>query len=401
MRSDLNIRDEEKFLIGLCRLSFNDELILQLKTMAEKITGWKYFASLAGKHGVAALVYSNLEKLNFLQYIPSDISGNLRSSFMMNIARNTRFTEAAAKVLRILNRQNIKTVLLKGLALELYVYGNSGLRQMSDMDILLSRENCLWARKILINEGFISYPVKSVFHRPIIAQTGKHLPTLTRNGFPIDMHSELFGIRKSTLTDILYYNSIETEIKSEKTFIPEVQIFFLYLVKHLWYHEMNNESQLRLYTDLVVLIEKYGERIINQDLLSYAGQADLSEILAIRMEPLRDLWGISFPGWFNDFIDNHTNRDSINKFVFFLKSPKDNPVQNREFLYRYNLSEIPGFHRKILFISGDLFPTFRFMKKRYNCESAWGTLLYYPLRFGKLWYIIKGAKDQGSTMQGK
>jgi hypothetical protein len=55
---------------------------------------------------------------------------------------------------------------------------------------------------------------------------------------------------------------VSNEIKSEKTFIPEFRLFSL--VKHLWFHEINNESQLRLYTDLVVLIEKYGEKIINQ-----------------------------------------------------------------------------------------------------------------------------------------
>ncbi len=29
------------------------------------------------------------------------------------------------------------------------------------------------------------------------------------------------------------------------------------------------------------------------------------------------------------------------------------------------------------------------MKKRYNCRSSLKALLYYPLRFGKLWYLIK------------
>ena len=392
MRDDLNIRDEEKLLIGLSRLSFNDELIVKLKGLAESLTDWKYFATLAGKHGVAALAYNNLEKLKFLQYLPPDISDSLRSTFMMNIARNTRFTEAMPKVLKVLNRQNIKTVLLKGLALELSVYGNSGLRQMSDVDILVARENCLRAREILMDQGFISYPVKSVFHKAIITHTGKHLPTLSRNGFAIDVHHELFSVSKNALTNILYANSVETEIKGEKTFIPEAQIFFLYLVKHLWFHEMTNESQLRLYTDLVVLIEKYGDRIINHEMLGYAEQADMSEILASRLNPLRNLWGISYPDWLNDFIAKWSNPDSIRNFIFFLKSPKDNPVQNRAFLYRYNLGEIPGFHRKILFLLGDLFPTFRFMKKRYNCKSAWSTLLYYPLRFGKLWYIIKGVR---------
>jgi hypothetical protein len=395
MNSTMDIRDEEILLLGLCRLSFDVELTVMLRALVETATDWPYFSSLANKHGVAALIYHNLEKLGFLQNIPEDAADLLRNSLMVNISRNVRNAEAMAETLKLLNNENIKIVLLKGLALELSVYGNSGLRQMTDVDVLASREDCIKARKVLIDNGFISHPVKSVFHKPILADTGKHLPTLTKDGFAFELHHELFGAGKNVLTKMLYDSSSEIEIRSEKTWIPEPQIFFLYLVKHLYLHEMNNESQLRLYTDLVVLIEKYRDEILNYDLLSYAMEAGMGEILAWRLEPLRDLWGISFPEWLNDFINKWYNPASINKFIFFLKSPKDNPVKNRALVYHNIIKDIPGIHRKMLFLLGDIFPTIEFMKQRYRCDSSWKVLLYYPLRLGKIWYLIKGAKVQG------
>jgi hypothetical protein len=265
---------------------------------------------------------------------------------------------------------------------------------MTDVDVLATREDCLKARRLLMNNGFISLPVKSVFHKPILADAGKHLPTLIKDGFSFELHHELFGTGKNGLTRMLYDSSPEIEIKAEKTFIPSPQLFFLYLVRHLYSHEMNNESQLRLYADLVVLIERYKDEIINNDLLEYAKDAGMSEILAGRLEPLRDLWGISFPEGINEFIYKWDNPSSINKFVFFLKSPKDNSSPDRAVLYRHNISEVPGFHRKTLFLLGDLFPTIRFMKKRYNCNSGWKALLYYPLRWGKVWYLLKGVGAQ-------
>jgi hypothetical protein len=389
MKNDLNIRDEEILLLGLCRMSFDAELTVMLQALTETITDWNYFYSLAKAHGVAALVYHNFEKLNFLQYIPKEVTVSLRTSLMASLSRNIRNTEAMIEVLKLLNPENIKTVLLKGLALELSVYGNAGLRQMTDVDVLVTRKNCMKAREILMNHGFISLPVKSVFHKPIMADIGKHLPSLIKEGFSFELHHELFGTGKNILTEMLYESSYETEIKTEKTFIPKAQIFFLYLVKHLYLHEMNNESQLRLYADLVILIEKYRDEIINYDLLVYAKQADMSEVLAWRLEPLRDLWGISFPEWLNDFINKWYSPASINKFIFFLKSPRDNPAGNKALLYRYVYDEVPGIHRKILFLLGDLFPTIEFMKNRYNCKSGWKALLYYPLRWGKVWYLIK------------
>jgi len=67
-------------------------------------------------------------------------------------------------------------------------------------------------------------------------------------------------------------------------------MFFLYLVKHLWLHEMNNESQLRLYADLAVLLDKYRDSVIEPGLVDLAGKADMYEILASASQTLRDFW---------------------------------------------------------------------------------------------------------------
>jgi hypothetical protein len=141
MNSRLNIRDEEILLLGLCRLSFDVEQIVMLRALAETSADWTYFTSLANKHGVAALVYHNLEKLDFLRYLTKESSEILRNSFMVNICRNVQHIDSMAVTLRLLNREQIKIVLLKGLALELSVYGNIGLRQMTDVDVLASRED--------------------------------------------------------------------------------------------------------------------------------------------------------------------------------------------------------------------------------------------------------------------
>ncbi len=389
MRKDLNLKNEELLLCGLCRLTFDTGNSEKLKDLTQKITDWSYFLSLARSHGISALVCSNMSRLGLTDIIPTEITNNLWNSYMMNLARNSGFTAKMAEVLNLLNSRNIKTVILKGLALELSVYGNSGLRQMTDIDILVSWEDSFKARQILLENGFISKPLKSVFYKPLLNYSGKHLPTLTREGFSFEIHSDLFGAKKSYLTRMLYDDSHETEINGEKAFIPDPMMFFLYLVKHLWLHEMNNESQLRLYTDLVVLMEKHREEIFDPDLTVLSEKSGLNEIMAARLRPLRDILEISFPDRINRFIDLWSGSDSVDKFVCFLKSPKDNLSPDKAKLYRYHLNEIPGFHRKILFVAGDLFPTIEFMKNRYGCDSKLKALLYYPVRLGKLWYLIR------------
>jgi hypothetical protein len=389
MKSEVRISDEEHLLLELCRLEFSDEQINRIKSLLAVITDWPYFSNLANEHGVAALVWYNLEKYQFHSEIPEAAAYFLKCTLMRSLGRNTFNTESMGEVLRLLNAENIKIVILKGLALENSVYGNQGLRQMSDVDILINRDECIKACKILISNGYVSLPVKSFFHKQILAYYGKHLPSLIKNGTSVEIHHELFGGRKNLMTKMLYDSSYMVEIKGEKAWFPQPQIFFLYLVKHLWLHEMNNESQLRLYTDLIVLIEKHNYEILNYNLLKCASDAGMSEILAWHLEPLRDIWGVSFPQWLNDFIDKWHNEDFVDRFFFFLRSPKNNPPGDKSGFYRHILDDIPGFHRKFLFILGDLFPTVSFMKNRYKCKSTWKVLLYYPHRLGKVLWLLK------------
>jgi hypothetical protein len=389
MNSKVRISDEERLLLALCRLRFSDEQIKSITSLAADITDWSYFRDLANEHGVAALVWNNLEKHNLTGGIPEDVGFFLKCALMRSLSHNTFNTGSMGEVLRLLNSENIKTVILKGLALEISVYGNSGLRQMSDVDILINRNECIRARNILISNGFESLPVKSYFHKQIMSYYGKHLPSLLKHGTSVEIHHELFGDSKNVLTRILYETSYQVEMKGERAWFPEPQIFFLYLVRHLCIHEMSNESQLRLYTDLVVMTEKYNDRILNDNLLRYAAEAGISEMLAWHLEPLRDLWGVVFPEWLNAFIDEQHSEDFINKFYFFLRSPKNNPPVDKPGFYRQILKDIPGFHRKFLYVLGDLFPSVSFMKNRYKCNSVWRVLLYYPHRFGKLMWLFR------------
>jgi hypothetical protein len=231
--------------------------------------------------------------------------------------------------------------------------------------------------------------VKSFFHKIILAYAGKHLPSLIKSGTSVEIHHDLFGGINDELTRILYESSYEVEIKGEKAWFPQPQLFFIYLVRHLWLHELNNESQLRLYTDLVILLEKNNGEILNPDLISLAADAGISEILADHLEVLRDIWDVEFPGWLNDFICNFSGKDFIKKFIFFVGSPKDNLPCDKPKFYRNLVKDIPGFHRRFLFILGDIFPSFTFMKDRYGCNSNWRALRYYPHRFGKLLWLIR------------
>ncbi|MGE5456898.1 MAG: nucleotidyltransferase family protein [Methanococcaceae archaeon] len=385
-----NLGNEEKLLLDLCRQEFNEALVSEIRSLTKEIKVWKYFLSLANIHGVEALVCHNFQVLELLDLLPSEVSGTLRNSGLKNLARNEFNMVVTAEAAGMLEKENIPLILLKGMALELTVYGNKGLRQMSDVDILVPPEKCISARRILMDGGFESLPVKSVFHQLILKNVGKHLPSLKKKGALIEIHHELFGDASNGLTRMFLEKSREMELKGNKVQIPDEQLLFLYLVRHLWLHEKNNESQLRLYTDLAVLTGKEHFSVLNSDLTLLAARAEMEEPLASRLMILGKYWKISFPEVIDDFIKKWSDPGFESKFLFFLGSPKGNPPMDKSWYYRHFISEIPGVHRKFIFILGDLFPTIRFMKSRYGCNSGMKAILFYPHRWGKLSFLWKG-----------
>jgi len=385
----VNITNEEHLLLQLCFLDLNNEQISRIHHLIGIISDWTNFCILANAHGISALVYHNLVTNKLTQDIPEKATAFLHEAFIQSLSRNTFNIKILSEILTLLNENNIKTVLIKGMSLELSVYGNSGLRQMSDIDLFISREECLNARKILMQAGFSSFPIKSSFHKPLLMYIGKHLPSLTKDGVSIDIHHELFHYKNHALTKKLYDTSIQIKTGNEKAYLPQNQLFFLYLVKHLHSHEINNESQLRLYTDLLVLINKHYDEIINPALFDCADQAGISEILARKLGILRDIWNVPFPGWTKIYIDKWLDSETISEFLFFLKSPKGNPSFNKKHGYKNIITNIPGVHRKLLYILGDVFPSISFMKKRYRCFDSLRILFYYPHRLGKLFWLFR------------
>jgi hypothetical protein len=390
MREWSEIRDEELLLLRLCRLSFKEEQISEINELIRRVSDWGYFAVLANDHGVIAIAYYNLKKLGYLSLIPSETETDLKNKYMVNISRNAFHTTTINELVRLFDENKIKMVLLKGLALEFSVYGNAGLRQMTDIDILIERSDEQNVRKILFRCGYEQLPVKSVLHKPIISYLGKHLPSFVRSGSSLDIHLELFPGFKNGLTKRVIETSLQISANGHSFNIPEPQIFFIYLIKHLWNHELTNESQLRLYTDLIVLVEKYPDEILNQKLTELAADAGVKEVLAEKLKLISDFWMLTFPEAINTFIVQNLLTKPESRFLDFLRSPKGNEFLNDGKSYRKTIREIPGIHRKILYIAGDIFPTFSFMKNRYRCTTKIGAMVYYPHRLGKIVWLLLG-----------
>ena len=269
------------------------------------------------------------------------------------------------------------------MALENTIYGNLGLRQMTDMDILVSQNVVLELRRILIKNGFKSNPYKSPLYKYLIPYLNAHIPRLTKDDCHVEIHCKLFDQRDNSLSEKLLESSTPIKIGENDAFIPASQLFFLYLASHLNHHMRSGDAQLRQYTDIFVLLAvKYGE-IIDEQLINYAIEANLEKQLAGMLYLLNTYWKIGYPEWLNKFIFQYDHSLESEKFLSFLKQPKDNPDRSESSNYAKQVAIIPGGFRKMLYVTGFIFPSLSFMRNRYRTKTRSGAVFYYPVRWGR------------------
>ena len=379
------IENIEDLLIILGRTSFSGEEKKHAEYLCNLIDEWPLFTDLAIKNGIAALIWQNILDLNLSQYISDTECQILEGVRLKTIARVTFITGSVSEIVSRLEANGIKTILLKGQALERSVYGSRGLRQMSDIDLLVSRKDALKARDILINElGFISQPIKSSLYRYLLLDTGNHLPGLYRGGVSVDLHFRLFGQQEDILSEQALDSACFIKTAEREFNILPPDIAFLSMIFHLGKHESKGEFQLRLYNDLYLLLKNNRQSILDDRLLRNAKSAGVSSETIRVLCLMKYIFKVDIP---EEFISGRDLNIDIDTFYKNLANPwKKVPGFPKE-QYLNGLRSMPGTFKKLIYIAGDIFTSVSFMKKRYRCQTAIGCIPFYFHRLGKLFWL--------------
>jgi hypothetical protein len=321
-------------LLLLCRYPFEESNRKTLSDLLGGVPDWRKLVELLNAHGIIALAAYNIKEACMEKIVPADSMAILENGYLQSVVRNTWLTAHWKEVNNILSNAGIKHVLLKGMALEHTIYGSQGLRQMTDNDILVKREDCLRAWSILQQNGFSHKPVKSALYKKLLIDIGKHLPELYKDGYAVEIHHQLF---KSDDTDTpdLVDTSVEINIGDTKAWILSDDMQMKHLVSHFERHALEGNAQIRQYAD-IILLDKNSKVVMADTFIT----------------------------------DPHQKSNKAYRKAAYIKSYRSVPE-------RYRLR----------FLIGDIFPSVNWMKGRYKCGSL-KAVFYYPLRIGKLRWLI-------------
>lgn len=326
----------KELLFLLCQYPFDITNRGRLRELLSEVNDWKPLVKLINAHGIIALASYNIKIAELENLVPKDSLAILENGRMQSMIRNSWLTERWKEVNIILTNAGINHILLKGMALEHTIYGSSGLRQMNDNDIYIHPDKAIKAWELLKKHGYIPEPYKSPLFAKIRFKIGRHLPALYKDGYMLEIHNRLFYSEADDSNSDPFSGAEITKIGGIEALILSSEMQLKYLISHYEHHAESGDCQLRLLADINIL-------------------------------------------------DKNNKIGIDDRFV-------EQPIQssNPEFAkaaFRATLLSVSP-ESRLRFITGDIFPSLRWMKTRYRCNTL-KAMMHYPPRTGKLLWILQ------------
>ncbi|MFC1834090.1 nucleotidyltransferase family protein [Thermodesulfobacteriota bacterium] len=202
---------------------------------------------------IAPWLHKSLPK-DVRKRLSQDLRNRLRESFELS-ARISLFQEASlAETLNRLGSNGIPVVVLKGVALGRLVYSDPALRPMSDIDLLVRRENFDKARSLLIESGYeqtadlpLPKPLQEVFQpAATLVVTGQ----ITRI---VDLHRDLWPMGYYRWdSSQLWSLAQETTIAGQSVFVFPLELNLI----HCGLNTLSHGSLLRDWLDVLLIMHR-------------------------------------------------------------------------------------------------------------------------------------------------
>ena len=252
----------------------------------EHAPDWTRLVERAQEEGVSALLFHNITKHRLEYLIPQENYRDLSNDFYTNLKRNMAIIGKLREVLATFQEAGIPCIVLKGIALAEHVYPNIATRGMSDVDILVKKENLFTMDELLSSHGYTSIDstVTKAIHNP-----AGYLASLEyrENTSPLNLHVHWHTVNTSVpatmfveRVDInrLWEHSIVTSVADSHALMLRPEHMIIYLCEHAL-RVGHSFDRLILVCDIFFSIKVF-EKIIDWDfIMEESGRFNLSRFI--------------------------------------------------------------------------------------------------------------------------
>ncbi|HBQ97750.1 MAG: nucleotidyltransferase family protein [Roseofilum sp. Belize BBD 4] len=307
---------ENKLLLSCIRYQLNSATASDVRDLLKRDLHWDILVSNAVRQNVFMLVYKTL-KINNSKFIPSSVFERMEIEAQKRMTYNLFLTHKLFQVLNLFAEHNIQAIPFKGPIWAQLAYGNMGLREFSDLDVLVRPQDFSKAKDVLIEQGY--YDKNFGANEKSLGEAQMVLPDRRTN---IDVHYKL--------TPRDFYLQVETESffedlqtlsllgKKIATFSPENSLAISYLqgTKDSW-------NSLKRICDFGRLIQTYPEANW-QEVIARCQTDENDRVFLLGIAIAQTYLQISLPEIFSD---------KLKQFPEVLKVAR----QHKEYMYHKNM----------------------------------------------------------------
>ncbi|MBN2119697.1 MAG: nucleotidyltransferase family protein [Candidatus Omnitrophica bacterium] len=291
------MRREDELLTCLLGLNARAAYLKQVEQiLSGSSVDWQYILNKSYREKVYPLIYRGLKNLNGL--VPLSVREEFKRKYYANSLSNTLVFEEAEKIIAKFSEKNIKTIAIKGVFLAEHVYKNIALRPMSDIDLLIAKDNLKEANLLLNSLGYIT--PDSYFD---FLKNSRILPLNTlmykkERPFKYCLHLHWHLVNTTwpleDLVSRIDMFSVWSKVQSTKiggvdalALCPEHLL--IYLCLHAFIHSFDNLMRL---SDIAMVLSSYAENLDWQRIDYFSREWGISGIVYFSLALTEELLGL-------------------------------------------------------------------------------------------------------------
>ena len=235
-----NLRAEHELLLCIARKSLDERARERLRVFLQKALDWDYLLKSASDHGLLPLLCCHLD-IHGRDLVPHHILERLRSALIGSRQDNLYLVRQLLVVLELFSANGIRAVAFKGPVLGAIIYGDLGLRQAGDLDVLIAREDFTRAKDLLQDANYLMEPQLTAAQQASHLRFHCEIQFMHQDQFTVvDLH---WGLTPKTFPFALCLEdlfkratSISVAGHTIKTFTTEDLLLYLCVhgAKHYW-----------------------------------------------------------------------------------------------------------------------------------------------------------------------
>lgn len=246
---------EDKLILAAVKIQPSAAELDEIDSLITQVVDWEHFVDKIIERGIAPLLFKKLPLLSNVAVMPEVVVSKLQQTYYRTLSRSMVLYDTFGKIATAFNDKGIDLIVLKGIYLSEFLYHDIGLRQSSDIDILVKPEDGERSLAVLASLGFKTGGESG---NDFVAQNMEivHYEPMVLNGVAIEVHIKLHrDIEKYRMrVDELWKNAMPATVYKNKVYSLAFNDLLIHICLHLDRHFRQGHIQFTGYNDITNLL---------------------------------------------------------------------------------------------------------------------------------------------------